>query len=318
VTDTVAYSIFGVVIAGLLALDLLVVHRRARVVSLKEAASWSVIWIGVALAFGVFVVGRHGDGALTTFLTGYSVEKALSIDNVFLFVLIFTAFAVPRELQRRVLFYGVVGAIVMRVLVIMAGAALVERFAWILYAAGAFLVYAAVKLWRDRFDDPDLSHSTVMQRVQRVIPTTDGFRGERFVVRENGRLLATPLFTVLVVVELTDIVLALDALPAMLSVTNDRFILITANVFALLGLRSLYFLLDAVAHRLTYLKAGVAVILGFIGLKLLTENIAGIYHVSTLQSLVIIGVVLVVSVIASLRDVEEDEAMTDGMRGVER
>ncbi len=302
-SDLVLYGIFAAIVVVLLAVDLLVVQRDTHEVSIKEAATWSVIWIGMAVIFGLTISRFHdGDGqTVVEYFTGYVIEKSLSVDNVFLFVLIFSALSVPRELQHRVLFYGVLGAIVMRGVLIFTGAALIERFAWILYVFGAFLLYVAWKTWRERAHQPDITKSRLMKRIRRVLPTTNDYRGEYFVVREHGKLLFTPLFVVLVLVEFTDLIFAVDSIPAIFAITRDPFIVLTSNIFAILGLRSLYFLLAGVADRLHYLKHGLAIILGYVGLKLLTENVPGIWHPSPLQSLGIICAILLIVTGMSLR-----------------
>jgi tellurite resistance protein TerC len=306
-TSSTLLTLFAAVVGVLLVVDLFVAHRGVREVTIKSSVVWSVIWIVTGLGFGLATMPLYeasdGSDALTAYVTVYLVEKSLSIDNVFLWLVVFSSLKVPRELQRRVLLYGVVGALVMRTGVIYAGAALVERFTFVLYLAGAFLIYAGFKLWRER-DEPEeheLKDPAVLRILRKVIPTTDGYRGQRFIVREGGRWLATPLLTVLILIELTDVVLALDALPAALSITTDASIIVTANVFGLLGLRSLYFLLAGVAQRLHYLQTAVAVILVYIGGTLLIEGIVDGYHPTTAQSLGVIALVLTAAVWASLR-----------------
>jgi tellurite resistance protein TerC len=303
-SDVVLYAGFAAVIAALLAIDLLVVQRDTHAVSIREAAMWSTIWIGVAILFGLFIPQLHGGAgpaARIEYFTGYVIEKSLSVDNVFVFVLIFQAMAVPRALQHRVLFYGVLGAIAMRTVLIFAGAALIERFEWILYVFGAFLLYLAWKTWAHREEHEDVNETGIMRMIQRLLPITNDYRGERFFVREHGRLLATPMFVVLVLVEFSDLIFAADSIPAVFAITRDPFIVLTSNIFAILGLRALYFLLAGVADRLHYLKAGLAIILGFVGVKLLAESVEGLWHPSPLQSLAVIGVILVIVVVMSLR-----------------
>jgi len=305
IADPLLYGVFAAIVVVLLAVDLLVVHRKTHEVSIREAATWTAIWIGVSIVFGLLIPRFHegvGPGnPVVEYFTGYVIEKSLSVDNVFLFLLIFSALAVPRELQHRVLFYGVLGAIAMRTVLIFAGVALIERFEWLLYVFGAFLIYAAVRTFRERNDHPDVASSPIFQRVQRILPTTADYRGDRFFVRENGRLLATPMFVVLVLVEFTDLIFAMDSIPAIFAITRDPFIVLTSNIFAIMGLRALYFLLAGVADRLRYLKTGLAIILGYVGLKLFTENIEAVYHPTPLQSLAVIATVLTVTVAASLR-----------------
>ena len=298
------YGLMALVVAPLVVLDLRL-GRGETVLGLWPAAVWSLIWVGLGIVFGVLVMPWYvngGDAPVVTYLTVYAVEKSLSIDNVFLWLLVFTTFAVPRAYQRRVLFWGIAGAFVFRTTLIHASTALLDRASWLLFLAAAALLWGAVKLWRERHDEPEsLADSRIEQVLRRVIPTTDGYRGDRFVVRESGRLLATPLLFVLVFVELSDVVLALDALPAALSVTSDPVIITSANLFALLGLRSLYSLLADVAERLHYLKSAVAVILAFIAVTLVLEHVWGAYPLSTLHSLSVIVLVMAVATVRSLR-----------------
>jgi tellurite resistance protein TerC len=305
VSTPLLYGAFAVIVVALLAVDLLVVHRDAHAVTIREAASWTGIWIAVATVFGLLVPVVHtaapGDDPLAAYFTGYVIEKSLSVDNVFLFLLIFSVLAVPAHLQHRVLFYGVLGAVVMRTVLIFAGVALIERFGWVLYIFGLFLIVVGVRTFLQRDTHPDISHSPVYRRITRVLPTTDGYRGDRFVVREHGRLLATPLFVVLLLVEFTDLIFAIDSIPAIFAITRDPFIVLTSNVFAIMGLRALYFLLAGVADRLRYLKTGLSIVLVYVGLKLFTENLEAVYHPTALQSLAVIAVVLTVTVVASLR-----------------
>ncbi|MGH8908395.1 MAG: TerC family protein [Egibacteraceae bacterium] len=303
-SDPVLYGIFAGIVAVLLAIDLFVVQRDAHAVSIKEAGIWSAIWIGVSIVFGLFVTRFHAGGV--EYFTGYLIEKSLSVDNVFVFVLIFGALSVPRELQHRVLYYGVLGAIAMRTILIFVGATLVHRFEAILYVFGAFLLYAAWKTWRHRDKTTDVTNSRLMQSVRRVLPTTDGYRGERFFVREHGKLLATPLFIVLVLIEFSDLIFAVDSIPAIFAITTDPFIVLTSNIFAILGLRSLYFLLAGAADKLRYLNTGLAVILAYVGVKILTENIGGFPHPSPLVSLGIVMAILAITVVASLRANKHD------------
>lgn len=305
IADPVLYTVFAAVVVALLAIDLMVVHRNPHAVGIKEAATWSGVWIGVAVIFGLLVPQLHegstrGQPTLEYF-TGYIIEKSLSVDNVFLFLIIFSALAVPRHLQHRVLFYGVVGALVMRTILIFAGVALIDRFDWLLYVFGLFLIFAGLRTLRHRAEHPDVTHSPIFQTIQKYLPTTSDYRGDRFFVREDGKLLATPMFVVLLLVEFTDLIFAVDSIPAVFAVTRDPFIVLTSNVFAILGLRALYFLLAGVADRLRYLKTGLGVILVYVGLKLFTENIDGIYHPTPMQSLSVIGAILAITVVASLR-----------------
>lgn len=306
-SDLGLYGIFAAIVAVLLAIDLFVVQRDTHEVSIKEAAIWSAIWIGVAITFGLTITRFHdGTGnVVVEYFTGYVIEKSLSVDNVFVFVLIFQALAVPRRYQHRVLFYGVLGAIVMRAIMIFAGAMLVQRFEWILYIFGAFLLFVAYKTWRQRSKSTDITKSRLMRRIRTVLPATRDYHGDKFFVRGEaespGKLLVTPLFVVLVLVEFSDLIFAVDSIPAIFAITRDPFIVLTSNIFAILGLRSLYFLLAGAAGKLRYLKHGLAFILGFVGLKLLTENIEGVWHPEPLESLAVILAILVAVIALSLR-----------------
>jgi len=303
IPDPVLYGGFAVIVAVLLAIDLFIVQRNTHEVSLREAGVWSAIWIGVAVLFGLFITRLHeGDGNVTVdYFTGYTIEKALSVDNIFLFVVIFQALAVPKEFQHRVLYYGVLGAIVMRTVLIFTGAALIERFSWILIVFGIFLIYTGFETWRQRDEHPDIENSKILHRVRRWFPATSEYHGERFFVRENGRRVATPLFIVLVLVEFTDLIFAMDSIPAIFAITQDPFIVLTSNIFAILGLRSLYFLLAGVADRLRYLKAGLAIILAYVGLKIIAEQFEGLPHPHPYLSLAIVLGILAVTVVLSLR-----------------
>ena len=313
VSDVVLYGGFATIVIVLLAIDLFVVHKDSHAVSIKEAGTWSAIWIGCAVLFGLFITQFHegvpGENTTVAYFTGYVIEKSLSVDNVFLFILIFGALQVPKHLQHRVLFYGVLGAIVMRTVLIFTGAALIERFEWILYLFGAFLIYTGVKTWVQRSEHPDITNSTMLNRVKRVFPTTNDYHGDRFFIRENGKRLATPMFIVLVLVELTDLIFAMDSIPAVFAVTRDPFIVLTSNIFAILGLRALYFLLAGVADQLRYLKAGLAVILTYVGFKLIYErlhdSVAALKDLPGIDPLVSLGIImgiLAVAVVASLRN----------------
>jgi TerC family integral membrane protein len=302
VSDPLLYGIFGVAIASLLAIDLFVVQRDPKAVSTREAATWSAVWVGCAVVFGLLVPRLHkgaGAQAVTEYFIAYVIEKSLSVDNVFIFIVIFSSFGVPAAMQHRVLFYGVLGAIAMRGALVFAGAALLEHFAWLLYVFGAFLLYVAYRTWRQREEREAFDGSGLLRVIRRVVPSTEEHAGKSFFVRRGGKLLATPLFLVLLLVEFADLLFAVDSIPAVFAVTRDPFIVFTSNVFAILGLRALYFLLASVAGRLHYLKAGLAVILAFVGLKMLTENVDGLWHPTPLVSLGFIFAVLAVVAVAS-------------------
>ena len=284
-------------IAVMLAVDLLA-HRDAHVVSVREAALWSAIWVGLGLGFGLVVWLALGAEAGGEYFTGYLVEKSLAVDNVFVFALILGHFAVPRALQHRVLFYGVIGALILRAAFIAGGAALLEHFHWVLYVFGAFLVWSGWRMFRHRHEEADPARGPVARLVRALVPTTPELHGQRFWVRRAGRLVATPLFTVLVLVEATDIVFAVDSIPAIFAVTQEPFLVFTSNAFAILGLRAMYFLLADLMHRFVYLKAGLAAVLVLVGVKLLLTDV---WQVPTALSLALIATCITVAVAASLR-----------------
>ncbi|HYF72122.1 MAG TPA: TerC family protein, partial [Nocardioides sp.] len=273
-------------------------HRTAHVVSVKEAGLWSAVWVSLGLAFGGVVWWAYGAEAGGEYYAGYLIEKSLAVDNVFVFALIFTYFAVPREYQHRVLFYGVLGALVFRAIFIAGGAVLIENFAWILYVFGAFLVYTGWKMFRHRDDELDPSRNPVLRWVKKRVPSTDEYHGQKFWVKQAGTWVATPLFFVLVMVETTDIIFAVDSIPAIFAVTQDPFLVFTSNAFAILGLRAMYFLLADLIHRFVYLKAGLAAILVFVGIKMLLLDV---YKVPIWLSMSVIVTSITVAVVASLR-----------------
>ena len=284
-------------VLAMLALDLGVFHREAHEVRPKEAGIWTAVWVALALLFagGLYVLsGRH---VALTFLTGYVVEEALSADNIFVMVLIFEYFRVPKICQHRVLFYGILGALLMRGLFIALGAALIARFHWILYVFGAMLVVTGVRMGTKSDEEFDGEHNRIVRAARRLLPFSKDFDGKHFFVVEGGRKLATPLLLVLILVELTDLVFAIDSIPAIFGVTTDPFIVFTSNIFAVLGLRSLYFLLAAVVDRFHLLKYGLALILTFVGFKMLTERFI---EIDIVLSLTIILGVLALSITASL------------------
>lgn len=284
------------VILVMLAFDMLA-HRGERLVSLREAALWSAVWVGLGLGFGLVVWRMFGSEAAGEYYAGYVIEKSLAVDNVFVFALIFAAFAVPRAYQHRVLFFGVLGALVMRAAFIAGGAVLIDRFAWVLYVFGAFLVVTGTQMFRTRNSHSDPTRHPVLRLTRRLIPSTPSWHGMKFWVRENGRWLATPLFTVLVLVETTDLIFAVDSIPAIFAVTQDPFLVFTSNAFAILGLRALYFLLADLMHRFVYLKVGLAAVLVFVGVKMLLLDV---YKIPITLSLSVIGALVVGSVAASL------------------
>jgi tellurite resistance protein TerC len=301
-------TLVGVIVV-LLVLDLLLVHRTPHVISIKEAAIESTIWVSIGLLFGVVMLVWQGGQAGGEYYAGFLIEKSLSVDNVFVWAVIFSFFAVPREYQFRVLFWGIFGALVLRGIFIFAGVALIEKFEWILYVFGAFLLYTAVKIARhDDSKHVDYNNNLAMRLVRRLVPTTDQYDGQKLFTRINARRFATPLFAVLILIEATDVVFAVDSVPAVLAVTREPFIVFASNAFAILGLRSLYFLLGGMQGKFRYLNVGLGVILGFVGIKMLLIGEPFEFHLPTPISLGFIAAVLTVSIVISLRADSRDRA----------
>ncbi len=288
---------FTLFILAMLALDLGVFHRKAHAVSFREALAWSVVWVSLALTFNLLVYQWFGSQRALEFLTGYVIEKALSVDNVFVFLVIFQFFAVPAAFQHRVLFWGILGALLMRAVFILLGATLIARFHWVLYVFGAFLVLTGIKLLLRRGAEIHPERNPAYRLFRRFVPAVAEYRGARFTVLENGRRLATPLLLVVVVVEATDVVFAVDSIPAIFAITTDPFIVYTSNIFAILGLRALYFLLSGAIGRFHYLDVGLGLVLCFVGAKML---IADLYKVPIALSLAAVATLLAGSIVASL------------------
>ena len=289
---------FNAFVLAMLLLDLLVFNRKAHVVRMREALGWSAFWIALSLSFNYLVYHWMGQQAGLEFLTGYLIEKSLSVDNLFVFLLIFSYFKVPAQYQHKILFWGIIGALVLRAAFILVGAAMLAKFHFLLYLLGAFLVYTGVKMATSAGEpDIDPDNNPVVKFLSRHLPITSRLHGGSFFVRENGVLFATPLLVVLVMIETTDVVFAADSIPAILAVSRDTFIVYTSNVFALLGLRALYFALEGLMRLFHYLHYGLSLILIFIGAKLLFSEI---YHVPMGLSLGIVGGLLLLSVTASL------------------
>ena len=280
----------------MLTLDLTVFHRKAHTIKFKEAVAWSIFWISLAAIFAVIVYFWRGKATSLDFVTGYLIEESLSVDNLFVFLLIFKFFKVPGHFQHKVLFWGIIGALVMRFIFIFAGVALINRFHWIIYVFGAFLVYTGIKLFKQTDSDVRPEQNPVLKAFRKFMPVTKDYVGGKFFVRDQG-LYATPLFLVLLVIETTDVVFAADSIPAILAITRDPFIVYTSNVFAILGLRSLYFALAGMMELFHYLHYGLAVILTFIGVKMLISNFV---HLPTVIALGVVAGVLLLSVGASL------------------
>ena len=293
----VTWIAFNVFIAIAIALDLRVFHRRPHKIEIREAAFASFGWIAVSVLFGIGVLYFYGEQPALEFFTGYLIEKALSVDNLFLFLVIFRAFAVDERLQHRLLEWGVIGALVMRGVMIALGAELIEHFSWVMYILGAFIVYAGVRMLFYHKGDIHPEQSRIFRFASRHLRISHDYHGERFFVRNAGRLFATPLFLVLLVVEITDVTLAVDSIPAVFGITRDPFIVYTSNVLAILGLRALYFLLAGVIDRLRFLDEGLAVVLVFIGGKMIGERWL---HIPVTISLGVVGGVLLLALLASV------------------
>lgn len=307
---------FNVFVLVMLALDLGVFHRHAHAVSIKEAGAWSVMWVSLSLIFNLLLYtfwGRISPGSAYTpgeaglaFLTGYLIEKALSVDNIFVFVMVFSYFAVPAAYQHRVLFWGILGALLMRGGMIAAGAALIHQFHWVIWVFGAFLILTGVRMaFHNSGTKIHPERNLLVRMLKRLIPVTADYEGQRFFVRRDGTLMATPLLVVLLVMESTDVIFAVDSIPAIFAVTEDTFIVYTSNVFAILGLRSLYFVLAGAVTRFRYLQIGLSVILGFVGFKMLLPDLSRVLLGSSLKipipySLMVVAIILTAAIVASI------------------
>lgn len=289
---------FNVFILAMLAVDLGVFHRKTHEVSLKESLTWTGVWVLFALLFNVGVWHYAGSQKALEFFTGYLIEKSLSVDNVFVFALLFSYFAVPAKFQHKVLFWGILGALIMRAIMIALGAALIHQFSWIIYVFGAFLILTGIKMIVKREEEMHPERNPVVRWFKKIMPVTPDYRGDKFFVRENNLRMATPLFVVLLLVEFTDLIFAVDSIPAIFAVTKDPFIVYTSNVFAILGLRSLYFALAGVINKFHYLKIGLGVVLSFVGVKMILAHTA--WKIDTLVSLGVIVAILTTSVVWSL------------------
>ena len=279
---------FNAFVLVMLAIDLGIFHRKAHVVSLKESLTWSFIWIALALIFDAGLYVWRGPEPALQFLTGYLIEKSLSVDNIFIFVLLFGAFSVPAAYQHRVLLWGVLGALVMRGILIGVGAVLLEDFHWVFYLFGAFLIFTGIRMGVQKEPAVHPERNPVLKLVRRVVPVTDNYERDRFLVRRGGQLWVTPLLLVLVVIETTDLIFAMDSIPAIFAVTGDPFLVYTSNVFAILGLRSLYFVFANIIDQFYYLKLGLAVILVYVGVKMVLTDL---YYIPSTWSLLVIALV---------------------------
>jgi tellurite resistance protein TerC len=291
------WIIFNVFVLVLLALDLLVFHRKAHEVKIKEAILWTLFWIALSLAFNLFIYYRNGSGPALEFLTAYLIEKSLSVDNLFVFLMIFNYFRVPLQYQHKILFWGILGALVLRATFILVGVALLERFHFITYLLGAFLIFTGIKMAKTQQEEIDPEANPVVKFFSRFFPVTNTFVEDKFFVRKEKILFITPLFLVLVMVETTDVVFAADSIPAILAVSQDSFIVYTSNVFALLGLRALYFALAGIMQLFHYLHYGLSLILVFIGAKLL---LASFVKIDMLHALLVVAFILLASIILSI------------------
>jgi tellurite resistance protein TerC len=289
---------FNLFVLAMLALDLGVFHRKAHVVSIRESIIWTLVWIALAMAFNLGIAHYMGNAKALEFFTGYVIEKSLSVDNIFVIALLFSYFSVPSKHQHRVLFWGILGALLMRAAMIMLGAKLISEFTWIIYVFGAFLILTGIKMIVKREEEIHPESNPVVKLFRRFVPVTNGFREGKFFVRENGVRMATPLFVVLLLVEFTDLIFAVDSIPAIFAVSTDPFIVYTSNVFAILGLRSLYFALAGILDKFHYLKIGLGLVLTFVGVKMLLSHTP--WKIDTAVSLGVIVGVLVTSVLASL------------------
>ncbi len=289
---------FNLFILIMLIIDLGVFHRKAHAVSVKEALIWTGVWMGLAFIFNIFVYYQFGDEKAYEFFTGYIIEKSLSVDNIFVFIMIFSYFQVTSEAQHKVLFWGIAGALVMRVVFILIGVELIHKFHWLIFIFGAFLIYTGIRFLTQKEEASiDPGNNILVRFMRKIMRITPDFRGNNFFVRENGKLWATPLFVVVVLIEASDLVFAVDSIPAVLAISDDAFIVYTSNVFAILGLRSLYFALAGIEKYFRYLKYGLAIVLVFVGTKM---AIADFYKISTVISLCFIILTLAITVLASM------------------
>lgn len=293
-----AWLAFIGVVLLLLAVDLGLFHRKSHTVKFKEALIWTVVWVSLSCVFGSWLWWQQGAEKGLEFFTGYLIELSLSADNVFVFALIFTFFAVPAAYQHKVLFWGIMSAIVLRLVMILAGSVLIHQFSWIIYVFAGFLIVTAIKMLLSSGEEVHPERNPVVRWFRKVVPATSDYEGDRFWVKRDGRWLATPLLVVLFCVEVSDVIFAVDSIPAIFAVTDDAFIVFTSNICAILGLRSLYFVLAGVMDRFIYLKTGLALVLGFVGVKMALSHTP--WKIDSLVSLGVVGLILAGSVAASL------------------
>lgn len=296
-TNTIAIIGFNLFIIAMLALDLGVFHRKTHTVKVREALVWAAVWVSLAMTFNVLIYFWKGKEAALEFLAGYLIEKSLSVDNLFVFLLVFSYFAVPSKRQHKILYWGIIGAAFMRATLILLGTTLITRFHWIIYIFGAFLVFTGIKMGVSDDESIDPKDNPVVKLFRRFFPVAINYSGDKFFTRVDGKLLATPVFIVLIVIETTDLVFAVDSIPAIFAVTTDPFIVYTSNIFAILGLRSLYFALAGIMELFHHLKLGLSIVLTFVGAKMLLTDL---YHIPIGWALAIIALVLTLSVLASV------------------
>jgi tellurite resistance protein TerC len=306
VQSVLPWVLFNIFLVAMLLLDLLVFHRRPHAISIKESLAWTGVWVGLAVIFGLGIWLFEGSGHAINFFSGYIVEESLSVDNLFVFLMLFTYFCVPSAHQHRVLLWGILTAIVLRAAFILGGIALFQALEWIIYVFGAFLIFTGIRMGVQSEENPHPESNPVLRLVRRLVPMTVEYHGSKFFTIENGRRLATPLFMVFMVVNLTDVIFAVDSIPAVLAITKDPFIVYSSNMFAIMGLRSIFFALSGFAQRLHYLHYGLSAILVFLGVKMLLSSI---YDIPTVVSLLTIAAILGVAVAASLRRRPEPEVV---------
>lgn len=301
----ILWTAFNVFVLGMLALDLGIFHRKSEEISVRNALIWTAVWITLAMVFNLFVYLYFGKQEAIEFFTGYIIEKSLSVDNIFVIIMIFSYFQVPAAYQHKVLFWGILGALLMRVVFIFAGIELIHRFHWLIYIFGGFLVFTGIRMLFASEEKIQPDKNPVVRLVRRIFPVTGSFESDQFFVRRDAKLWATPLFVVVILIETTDLIFAVDSIPAILAITDDPFIVYTSNVFAILGLRSLYFALSGIEKFFHYLKFGLSAILVFVGAKMCLTDV---YKIPIDLSLLVIVSVLVVSIVASLMFPQKQEA----------
>ena len=304
------WGIFNIFVVAMLALDLGVFHRTAHVIRIREALAWCVLWMTLALLFNVGIYFWHGSEPALEFLTGYLLEYSLSVDNIFVFLMIFSYFRVPYLHQHKVLFWGILGALIMRALFILTGITLIQKFHWVIYIMGGFLVLTGIKMALQKGEEINPEHNPVLRLFRRLMPVTEDYEGDRFFVRRSGRLFATPLFVIVLVVETTDVIFAVDSIPAILAITLDPFIVYTSNVFAILGLRALFFALAGIIRLFHYLPYGLSLILVFVGIKMLLVDI---YKIPISMALGTVAAVLMLSVVTSILFPPKTEGTTSAV-----